>query len=293
MRDDLLKKRILDIAKDDGVWECGIKNFKIARRHYPAGLTKCFYNSMILCMVQGAKKTVLDNAEFSYRGGQCIVTSLDMPASSAVTEASPEKPMLCAALDFDKDLMAGMLQEIQPSKMDKTAKSGIGIINADEALTDAFVRLLSLKDEPEPQRNILASFIIKEIYYRLLISPAGNALRLAYTAGTQSNQISRAVAWLKENFSEPLKVEELAGRVNMSPASFYRHFNQMTKITPVQYQKQLRLFEAQRLLISETISAENAGYRVGYKSANQFNRDYKKMFGNTPAADIKAKKGLK
>lgn len=289
---DLLKNRVLGIAKDDGVWECGIKNLKIARRHYPTELTKCFYNSMILYMVQGAKKTVWDNMEFTYREGQCIVTSIDMPSASAITEASPEKPMLCVALDFDKILMAEMLQEIIFPKIDKSVKQGIGVINANEALTDAFLRLLSLNKEPEKQRNTLASFIIKEIYYRLLMSPVGNELRLAYTAGTQSNQISKAIIWLKENFAKPLNVEELAYRVNMSPTSFYRHFNKITKITPVQYQKQLRLYEAQKLLMSDKMSAENAGYKVGYKSTNQFNRDYKRMFGKTPAADVKAKKGV-
>lgn len=287
---EALKRKLLEIATDDGVWNIGIKNLKIARRHQVTGLRSCFYNSMILYMVQGAKKTVLDNLEFSYHAKQCIVSSIDMPSLSMITEASSDRPMLCIALELDSALMAEMLRETKVPVKSGRIKTGLGVINADEAMVEAFYRLISLKDQPEESRETLASFIIREIYYRLLISPAGSELRLANTSGTQSNQISRAIAWLKTHFSEHLDVKTLAAEVNMSPTSFYRNFNKLTRITPVQYQKQLRLYEAQRLLLSEKTSAENAAYQVGYKSASQFNRDYKRMFGLPPAADIRQMK---
>lgn len=281
-----LKNKVLEIAGDDGVWLPDVAGMKIARRHEITGLTKCFYDSMILYMVQGAKKTVLNDTEFTYRAGQCIVNSIAVPCASAVLEASPEQPMLCVALEIDSRIMAEMLMEVELPKIGKRQKNGMGVIEADEALADAFYRLLCLKDSPEPQKSVLSSFIVREIYYRLLISPIGYELRLANLSGTANNQIARAISWLKENFKETLNVEELAGRVNMSPTSFYRHFNEAVRITPVQYQKQLRLYEAQRLLLAEDISAESACYRVGYKSANQFNRDYKKMFGLPPKANV-------
>lgn len=277
---------MLGIAKDDGLYDIDIANFRISRRHKTTNLTKCFYNSMILYMIQGEKVTYLDNMKFTYHGGQCIVTSVSMPYSSMITEASLDEPMLCVALDIDPNLMAEMIQEIKLPKLEKMTKMGIGVINADDALADAFYRLLLLKDEPEAQKKVLSSFIIKEIYYRLLISPIGNELRQANTIGTQSNQIAHAISWLKENFRRPLNVEELANFVNMSPTSFYRNFNKITRISPLQYQKQLRLYEAQRLMLIENINAETAAYKVGYESPSQFSREYKRMFGISPKAGI-------
>lgn len=281
-----LKNKALEIALIEGVHDIGIENFRISRRHKITNLTKCFYNSMILYMIQGEKKTYLDNMEFSYHSGQCIVTSVSIPYSSMITQASADAPMLCVALDIDHNLIAEMIREIKFPKPEKTIQTGIGVIDADEALADAFYRLLLLKDENKTNKKILSSFIIKEIYYRLLISPIGCELRQAHTMGTQSNQIARAINWMKENYKHALNVEELANFVNMSPTSFYRNFNKVTRISPVQYQKQLRLYEAQRLMLVENVSAEHAAYTVGYESPSQFNREYKRMFGMPPKTNV-------
>lgn len=289
---ELLKNKVLEIAPAEGVYDIGIENFRISRRHKITNLTKCFYNSMILYMIQGEKKTYLDSMEFVYHEGQCIVTSVSIPYSSMITKASPAEPMLCAALDIDRNLIAEMIQEIHFPKPEKTIHTGIGVIDADEALANAFYRLLLLKDESKTHKQMLSSFIIKEIYYRLLISPIGNELRQAHTTGTQCNQIARAIAWMKENYTHALNVEELANFVNMSPTSFYRNFNKVTRISPVQYQKQLRLYEARRLMLAENISAETAAYKVGYESASQFNREYKRMFGMPPKANVNQLKSL-
>lgn len=289
---ELLKNKVLKIAPAEGVYDIGIENFRISRRHKITNLTKCFYNSMILYMIQGEKKTYLDSMEFVYHEGQCIVTSVSIPYSSMITKASPAEPMLCAALDIDRNLIAEMIQEIHFPKLEKTIHTGIGVIDADEALANAFYRLLLLKDENKTHKQMLSSFIIKEIYYRLLISPIGNELRQAHTTGTQCNQIARAIAWMKENYTHALNVEELANFVNMSPTSFYRNFNKVTRISPVQYQKQLRLYEARRLMLAENISAETAAYKVGYESASQFNREYKRMFGMPPKANVNQLKSL-
>jgi AraC-like DNA-binding protein len=282
----LLKDRALAVAKQDGVWNTGLEGVCVARRNNPTGLEKCMYRPMIIYMVQGTKKMAVDNMEFVYRTGQCIVTSIDLPAASSVIKASEDEPMLCMAVEIDAKLMANLLRDVALPKMDKVTKTGVGIINADETLTQAFVRLLDLRDTPNPQREVLASFLKQEIYYRLLWSPIGNELRQANTLGTQSNQIVSAIEWLKEHFAERLNMEDLADRVHMSPTSFYRNFNKLTRTTPVQYQKQLRLYEAQRLLLFDKMTVEGAGYRVGYKSPNQFNRDYKKMFGASPKVDV-------
>lgn len=289
---ELLKNKVLEMAPAEGVYDIGIENFRISRRHKITNLTKCFYNSMILYMIQGEKKTYLDSMEFSYHEGQCIVTSVSIPYSSMITKASLAEPMLCTALDIDHAIIAEMIQEIHFPKPEKIVQTGIGVIDADEALANAFYRLLLLKDETQTNKKILSSFIIKEIYYRLLISSIGNELRQAHTTGTQSNQIARAIAWMKENYTHALNVEKLANFVNMSPTSFYRNFNKVTRLSPVQYQKQLRLYEAQRLMLAENVNAETAAYKVGYESSSQFNREYKRMFGMPPKANVNQLKNV-
>lgn len=197
-----------------------------------------------------------------------------------------DKPMLCVALDIDGGLMAELIGEANLPKPERNAGTGIGVVDADDALTDAFYRLLCLKDYPADQKKVLSSFVVREIYYRLLTTPIGNELRLANTTGTRSNQIARATAWLKANFKKAFSVEELADRVNMSSTSFYRNFNKITGVSPIQYQKRLRLHEAQRLMIAESVDAARAAYEVGYESVSQFNREYKRLFGAPPKTDV-------
>jgi AraC-like DNA-binding protein len=241
-------------------------------------------------MAQGRKKIVLDKTEWVYKTGQCIVTSIDIPTASTVLEASTEQPMLCLSLPIDAAVMGDLLRRADLPRLSKETKVGVGVIDASEDLKQAFARLLdlSLKPMPQEQKDVFADLIIREIYAHLLFSPIGNELRQANTSGTISHQIVSAVSWLKNHFTESINMERLAEKVNMSPASFYRNFNKMTRATPVQYQKQLRLYEARRLLLSEKTSVEKAAYSVGYKSPNQFNRDYKKMFGAPPKTDISA-----
>ena len=128
--------------------------------------------------------------------------------------------------------------------------------------------------------------IIKEIHYLLLTSPLGNILRSVNTKGSQNNQIFNAISWLKQNYRQPLKIDELAQKFNMAGSSFYRHFSKVTSLSPLQYQKRLRLYEAQRLMLSENLDAANAAYEVGYESASQFNREYKRMFGTPPKTNV-------
>lgn len=161
----------------------------------------------------------------------------------------------------------------------------MGVTEADDALLDAFYRLISLLGQPERQK-IMAPMIIKEIHYHLLTSPLGDILRSVNTKGSQNNQIANAIAWLKENYRHPLKIDELAQKFNMAESSFYRHFSKVTSLSPLQYQKQLRLYEAQRLMLSENFDAANAAYEVGYESASQFNREYKRMFGTPPKTNV-------
>ena len=148
-----------------------------------------------------------------------------------------------------------------------------------------FLRLLKLLDTPD-DIPMLAPVTIREIYTRILLSPVGKHVRQLCTRGTQSNQITRAVDWLKDNFRKPFKIDELAKYVHMSPTTFHRHFRKVTSVSPIQYQKNLRLHEARRIMISDNETVANAAYAVGYESPTQFSREYKRFFGNPPKRDV-------
>lgn len=261
-----------------------IPGFSASMRTAPTVNQHCFYQPMVILVLQGKKNVVFGTEKMTYQEGQFAIASVDIPTIGSIIEASPEKPFLTLILELDSYVISQLLSEGAYPQFE-TARRGSGVADADEALTDAFLRLLSLTGQSERQK-VMAPMIIKEIHYLLLTSPLGGILCSVNTKGSQNNQIANAIAWLKNNFRESLNMEDLAQRFNMAASSFYRHFNKVTSLSPLQYQKQLRLHEARRLMISENISAENAAYEVGYESASQFNREYKRMFGMPPKTNI-------
>ncbi len=206
-------------------------------------------------------------------------------------------PVLNLNIEDNQEVKKGdFLLEIDPNdyqaKLRETKAKleeakALAIADTDAELLDAFYRLAQLLDKPESEQQIMSNIIIKEIYYRLLTGPLAYQLRLINTKGTRSNQIAEAISILKEKFSEKLDMDELAQSVNMAPSSFYRNFKKVTQVSPLQYQKQLKLYEAQHLMLSGNYDAATASYEVGYESPTQFSREYKKMFGNPPKTDIK------
>ena len=196
-------------------------------------------------------------------------------------------PFVVLILEFDSNLISNLLLETKiKNTVDYDAKC-LAISDTEEELLDAFFRLAQLLEKPESEQSLMAPMIIKEIYFRLLTGPLGNQLRLINRKGTRSNQIARAISLIKDKYSEKLNMDDIAQCVNMAPSSFYRNFKKVTRVSPLQYQKQLRLYEAQRLMLSGNYDAASACYEVGYESPTQFSREYKKMFGNPPARDIK------
>ena len=206
----------------------------------------------------------------------------DLPSANHVLVASPEKPFLAVTLDLDKYLITKLAAEIPPSsRIANDVYKGVDLAEVDPYVLDAFLRLIELLDKPE-HIPVLAPMIIREIHYRLLIGPQGNRLRLFNTFGTQSNQIARTITWLRTNYKAPLRVDELAQKANMATSTFHRHFRQVTTISPLQFQKYFRLYEAQRLMLMEDEDVSVAAMAVGYESPTQFNREYKRMFGESP-----------
>lgn len=286
---DLLKTRLQKLFPTPGILQTEIKGFSATLRTATTFNQHCFYNPMAIVVLQGKKQAVLGSESFIYNENQLIVTSIDIPSVGSIVEASPEKPFMTLILNLDNYVICQLLSEGNYQQRG-TAHRGMGIAEADEAMLDAFYRLLALVGDAEKQK-IMAPMIIKEIHYLLLTSPLGDILRYVNTKGSQNNQIANAIAWLKENYRHPLKIDKIAHRFNMAESSFYRHFNNVTSLSPLQYQKQLRLYEAQRLMLSENFDTANAAYEVGYESASQFNREYKRMFGMPPKTHIKQIKG--
>jgi AraC-like DNA-binding protein len=232
-------------------------------------------------VVQGSKRSVIGSEEYRYGENHCLVIGVDLPSANHVITASPEKPFLAVTLDLDKYLITQLAAQTLPSPRTESSFKGVAVTEVDPDLMDAFLRLVELLDKPE-QIPVLAPIIIREIHYRLLIGPQGERLRMLNTLGTQSNQIAGTIGWLRDNYREPLQVDELAKKANMATSTFHRHFHQITTLSPLQYQKCLRLYEAQRLMLVENEDAAHAALAVGYESPTQFNREYKRMFGEPP-----------
>ena len=222
-----------------------------------------------------------------YTKGQYVVSCTDIPVSSRVAEATPEEPFVVLILELDSNYISNLILETKLPKITDSDKKALAIAETDAELLDAFYRLAQLLDKTEAEQEILSPMIIKEIYYRLLTGPLGSQLRLINTKGTRPNQIAEAISLIKERYSEKLNMDEIAISVNMAPSSFYRNFKKVTQVSPLQYQKQLKLYEAQRLMLTGNYDAATASFEVGYESPTQFSREYKKMFGNPPKTDIK------
>ncbi len=243
----------------------------------------------VLCMVvQGAKCSMFGSERFEYRAGQALVVNVELPAFSQVTEASPSKPYLAVALEFDLALMQNVLESLEtPPKADSDVGRGVFVTDVEGPLADCMLRLVRLLETPQAISTIYP-LIVRELYYWLLTGPHGGQIAKLTLAGSHAQRILSAVHTLRERFAEPVRVEELAATARLSPSAFHRQFKALTSLTPLQYQKQLRLLEARRLMVSDAMNAELTAYAVGYESPSQFSREYSRMFGSAPQRDVAA-----
>ncbi|UQZ90630.1 AraC family transcriptional regulator [Deltaproteobacteria bacterium Smac51] len=281
----------------DGIWrntltgpgthETGIKGFAFHRQVSNQDPKPHFFQPVIIVVAQGKKMIRIGDEEFKYGENICFVAGVDMPVTSCVMEASEEKPYLSMSLYLDTGLIAGLASKVPPSTgIGGGLTMGAMIQEVEPDLLDAFLRLLELAERPK-QIPVMKELLIQEIHYRLLASPFGHVLRSLNTFGSQGYQIAQAISWLKENYTEPLLVEQLADRSNMAPSTFHRYFKEVTTLSPLQYQKRLRLGEAQRLMLSGDHDVTQAALAVGYESPTQFIREYKRLFGEPPRRNIK------
>jgi len=215
-----------------------------------------------------------------------FVFTITFKAAGQVIEASPERPYLSMRLDFAPAQISRLIAEAGPFAVDgEGSECGLTITRLDAALLDALIRLVGLLETP---RDIpfLAPMIQREILYRVMNGPQGRILQAIAAADSQDHRIARAIEWLNENFHRPLRIEELARTVNLSPSTLHHRFKAVTALSPLQYQKQLRLQEARRLMVTEGLEAAAASYRVGYESPSQFSREYSRLFGAPPLRDL-------
>lgn len=268
-----------------------IPGLMLMRIEQPYLNTCSIYEPCVAVIVQGSKRLKLGDETLCYGEDRYLITSMDMPVRSAVIEASVERPYLGVALRLDWREIASLMLESPASSPATTLGSAArdsramttGALTA--PLLEAFDRLLALLDQPE-HIPALAPLIRREIHYRLLTGEAGARLRQIATVDTQSHQVARAIARLNARFTEPLRVETLAREAGMSVSTFHHHFKTLTAMSPLQYQKQLRLTEARRLMLSEGMDASTAAFRVGYESPSQFSREYRRSFGAPPSKDV-------
>lgn len=261
------------------------------RREHPSPPVVCIVEPSIILVAQGEKQLWVGGEGYPYDTSRFLITSLDLPANSEVLVASPEQPCLGLTLKLDLRMLAELIvQGDLPPTRDRSVVKGVGIGSVTPAMLASFERLLALLDEPEAI-PVLAPLIQREIHYRLLKSDQAARLRQITSVDGQGYRIAKAIDWLKLNYASALRVEELAARVQMSTPTFHHHFRQLTSMSPLQYQKWLRLNEARRLMLNEHQEVSSAAYQVGYESPSQFSREYSRLFGVPPKRDIAMLRG--
>ncbi|MFW1259933.1 AraC family transcriptional regulator N-terminal domain-containing protein [Vibrio parahaemolyticus] len=269
-------------------YDTPISGLRFSRWTTPTPPTSYTHNPSICLIAQGRKRVLLGEESFIYDANHFLISSVDLPIIANIIEASEEQPYLGLIMELDLTEISQLIVDSELAfTQAKEAQKGIAVGELSESLLDAFVRLAELLDEGQ-NIKILAPIIKREIFYRLVMSEQGTRLHQIVTAGSHSHQIAKAIDWLKNNFVKPLSVGDLASFTGMSKSSFYTHFRSMTSMTPLQFQKKLRLSEARRLMLTENLDAMAATFKVGYESPSQFSREYSRLFGAPPSKDIKS-----
>lgn len=280
-----LKALLSRLAPEEGKFPTAVNGLLLTRWNDTSRTDTCFYAPAVGLIVQGRKESRIGNEIFRYGELDCLVNGVDLPSRSKIIEATPEKPLLAVSLTIDRGIAMDLAAEIPPGSA-ALDPLGVSVAPAGADLLASFARLVEVLDKPA-QIALRAPLLIREITALVLLGPQGASLRRLYTAGSHSNQIAEAISWLRKNYTLPLRVEELASRAGMATSTFHRQFKKLTSLSPLQYQKCQRLYAARRLLLSENLDANSAGRAVGYENAQQFNREYKRLFGEPPLRDIR------
>ncbi len=249
------------------------------------------YSPSLCVVAQGAKQIALDDQVFEYSEGMALAVSVEMPGFGRITKASPESPYLGLTIEFDVGLMREVLDLIEAPPRPTPDGLGLFVEQLSTSLQDCIVRLARLLTTPAAI-PVLYPSIMKEICFGLLTGPHGGEVCKIAQTDSHTRRIADAIYLLRNNFTRQVRVEEMAEAARMSPSSFHHHFKTVTSLTPLQFQKQLRLLEARRLMVTQAVSVTSAAYQVGYESASQFSREYARMFGMPPKRDVEMLKTM-
>jgi AraC-like DNA-binding protein len=263
-----------------------IPGLSLFQRDEPTQPESRMYEPRVCLITQGAKRVLLGDDTYVYGEKHFLITSVNLPTVVQIIKASRKKPCLGLILKLDqREISQLMVDSNLPLPHPQQSSRGMATGEVTLPLLTAFQRLIDLLSEPK-DIPILAPTIQREIFYRLLVGDQGARLRQMASSGSQSQQIARAIDWLKDNYTRPLRIDDLATQVNMSTSTFHHHFRALTAMSPLQYQKWLRLNEARRLMLTENRDASTSAFQVGYESPSQFSREYSRLFGAPPLRDI-------
>ncbi|MGJ8623153.1 MAG: AraC family transcriptional regulator N-terminal domain-containing protein [Yoonia sp.] len=279
---DQLKHLATELAhREDRANERILPSAHIFQRTEVTAFEAVIYNPVICLILQGRKEMNVGQQYVELDEGDVLLVSHDLPVTSKITQASTERPYQALIFSLDLSILRGLYEQVGEAESQKDHATSLSASKADPAWTEPMVRYLELINAPM-DAQVLGPMILKEIHYRLLLSPIGGMLRNLLSVDSHASRVAKSIQWIRARFREPLVVGELAQVAGMSQSSFHEHFKSVTGTTPLQYQKDLRMIEARTLLERGVPSVSFAGFEVGYESATQFSRDYSRKFGCSP-----------
>jgi AraC-like DNA-binding protein len=279
------------VSEADGFFPTAINGLTLTRSRTATLPHHGLYRSALCLVAQGAKQAIFGENTFHYDEMQALVVSVEMPILGNIVRADDDVPYLGLILEFDTRLMRDVLDQLDdPPKPTSDNGPGVFVQDVGGQLADSVLRLLELLETPQAI-PVLSASIMREIYFWLLMGPHGHEVCKLATADSHTARLSRAINLLRD-FTKPIRSEQLAAAAQMSASSFHQHFKALTSMTPLQFQKQLRLLEARRLMLIEAMTATTAAYKVGYESPSQFSREYARLFGSPPRRDVEGLRAL-
>ncbi|MBO9666895.1 MAG: AraC family transcriptional regulator [Bdellovibrio sp.] len=282
-----LEKVIADYYTSTGTHVTAIPWLSMAMTTAPVAPMAHIYEPSLCICVRGRKKVLIGKDFIHYDQNNYFISCIEMPTIISIAKASPKVPYIGIAIRLDLEILRSIIAEMEISGTPvEHSEPAIAIRPVTASLLDPILRLATLASENK-DISIMAPLLQREIFYRLLSGPSGDRLRQFAQFGSQTNRVSKAVSWIRENFQKKLSIEDLAKMAHMGVSTFHRHFSEVTTMSPIQYQKHLRLHEARRLMITQNLDAATSAIQVGYESVTQFNREYRRLFGQPPATDKK------
>lgn len=274
----------LDKNTDDSAAARLVPGLSLLRQTRPTELTPELYEPVLCLILQGRKETIFGDNALDFGPGESLLVSHDVPVIARITTASPEEPYLALLLSLDLTLFRSLSDEVGETIGDSNADARSAVVaKSDPRLLDCLSRYVALANDPL-EAKVMASLLLRELHFRLLMAHHGGMLRELLQPDSHASSITRALARIRRDFRRSISVPELAKEIGMSPSSFHKHFKDITSVTPLQYQKELRLLEAKRLLSSTGDSVSVVAYEVGYQSPNQFSREFTRKFGAPPSS---------